>query len=316
LLFDNLNEGTNPDITLFMVVSNMLSSGARAFFISPYTTEEEPIARRFPNTLFIHNLALRWDVEDMLPNMILVTTSRQGPPPPGTTAGDVTVWIFGIGGLILAALVVFTIGLFYSRAQPVAGPRRSVATRLIEYFEQSGDAKKKTSKSPGIHAKGLRIEQSVADRSTDFAALGEPEPLLLKLSTYVQDDRHYDESFSIEQDKTFLGECGVGLVPRVNLDDPNKCAALEIWLFDKNDIKTASQFVVSENIFQDSVMLARLKGKGDVLLAEQDAVITLETKTLRMRARLLSMQYGYDPALPARSFFEHVVIEVAVWRTL
>lgn len=315
ILFDNLNSEVNPDLTLHMVVSNMLSSGARAFFLSPYLPEEEPIARRFPNTLFIHNLSLRWDVEDMLPNLIIVTTSREGPPPPGTTADDITVWIFGIGGLIAAALAVLTIGILNARWKPATPDGRSTVTRLIDHLKQGGEPKKKRRKptGSGIHAKGLQIEHDVAGRATNFTALGEPEPLVHELSTYVQGDQHYDESFTIEVNHKFQGECGIGRVPRVNLNDPNMSAALEVWLFDKNDIQTVSHFVVSEQFFQESIQIDKLKGKGEVILAEQDAVTTLETKTLRMQARILAVQYGYDPALPARSFFEHIVIEVAVW---
>lgn len=118
ILFDNLNDQVNPDLTLHMVVSNMLSSGARAFFLSSYLPEEEPIARKFPNTVFVHNVSLRWDVEEMLPHLVIVTTSREGPPPPGTTTGDITFWIFLIGGLLAMALVVLTIGILHARRSP------------------------------------------------------------------------------------------------------------------------------------------------------------------------------------------------------
>ena len=118
ILFDNLNEAANPNLTLHTVVSNMLSSGARAFFLSSYLPEEEPIARKFPNTVFVHNVSLRWDVEAMLPHLVIVTTSREGPPPPGTTLGDISFCLFAIGGLLAMALVVLTIGILYARRSP------------------------------------------------------------------------------------------------------------------------------------------------------------------------------------------------------
>lgn len=315
ILFDNLNESVYPDLDVFDVVTNMQQMGARAFFISAYTPEETAIARRYPNTVFIHNIALRWDVEDMLPNLIIVTTSRDGPPPPGTTPDDITVWIFGIGGLLAAALLVFAIGYLNAQLKPATPDGRNMVTRLIARISEEGEPKKKRRKpsGDGIHAKELLIERAAAERATNFAALGEPEPILHELSTYVQGDRHFDESFAIEPNKVFHGECGVGMVSRANLNDPNRSAALEIWLFDKNDIKTVTRFVVSEYVLQDSVLYNKLKGRGDVIAAEQDAITVLETKTLRLQARILEMQYGYDPALPARSFFDHIVIELAVW---
>jgi hypothetical protein len=118
ILFDNLNEDVNSGLTLHMVVSNMLSSGARAFFLSSYLPQEEPIARKFPNTVFIENVSLQRDVKAMLPTLVIVTTSREGPPPPGTTAGDITFWLFLLGGLVAMATVVLTIGIIQARRAP------------------------------------------------------------------------------------------------------------------------------------------------------------------------------------------------------
>jgi hypothetical protein len=118
ILFDNLNEETNPGLTLHDVVSEMLSSGTRAFFLSSYLPQEEPIARKFPNTVFVENVSLEWDVKAMLPSLVIVTTSRQGPPEPGTTTGDITWWMFLVGGLVAMAVVVLTIGFYQARKAP------------------------------------------------------------------------------------------------------------------------------------------------------------------------------------------------------
>ena len=115
ILFDNLNAQDNPDLTLHDVVSHMLSSGARAFFLSSYLPQEEPIARKYPNTVFVENVSLEWDVKAMLPTLVIVTASRQGPQPPGTTTHDVSFWVFLIGGLLAMAAVVLTIGIYQAR---------------------------------------------------------------------------------------------------------------------------------------------------------------------------------------------------------
>jgi hypothetical protein len=115
ILFDNLNEEANPGLTLHDVVSQMLSSGARAFFLSSYLPQEEPIARKFPNTVFIENVSLQWDVKAMLPTLVIITASREGPPVPGTTTGDITWWMFLVGGLVAMALIVLTIGFYQAR---------------------------------------------------------------------------------------------------------------------------------------------------------------------------------------------------------
>jgi hypothetical protein len=118
ILFDNLNEDANPGLMLHDVVSQMLSSGARAFFLSSYLPQDEPIARKFPNTVFVENVSYEWNVKAMLPTLVIVTTSQQGPPEPGTTTGDITWWMFLVGGLVAMALVVTIIGFYQARKAP------------------------------------------------------------------------------------------------------------------------------------------------------------------------------------------------------
>jgi hypothetical protein len=118
ILFDNLNEQDNPNLTLHDVVSTMLFSGARAFFLSSYLPEETPIAREFPNTVFVQNVSLESDVKAMLPTLVIVTVSREGPEPPGTTTHDVSFWVFLIGGLLAMATVVLAMGIYQARRSP------------------------------------------------------------------------------------------------------------------------------------------------------------------------------------------------------
>ena len=57
---------------------------------------------------------------------------------------------------------------------------------------------------------------------------------------------------------------------------------------------------------------SRLEPKGDVLLISPGATVTLETNLLRLRARVVEINYGDGP-LPPNSYFENVTIEFAVW---
>jgi hypothetical protein len=36
---------------------------------------------------------------------------------------------------------------------------------------------------------------------------------------------------------------------------------------------------------------------------------------LRLRARVLDVQYGFADTLPMGSFFDHLAVEIAVWQT-
>ena len=66
------------------------------------------------------------------------------------------------------------------------------------------------------------------------------------MTTYVMGDDLYDGSISIDtQGGDFLGEYGVGVSEIIGVGDPKKVTALEIWLFDKNDIKTATKVLMS-----------------------------------------------------------------------
>ena len=63
------------------------------------------------------------------------------------------------------------------------------------------------------------------------------------MTTYVLGDDLYDELFSIDtQGGDFLGEYGVGVSEIIGVGDPKKVTALEIWLFDKNDIKQRPKY--------------------------------------------------------------------------
>jgi hypothetical protein len=72
------------------------------------------------------------------------------------------------------------------------------------------------------------------------------------MTTYVLGDDLYDESFSIDTGAgEFMGEYGVGVSEAIGVGEPKKVTALEIWLFDKNDIKTATKVLMSQYAFND-----------------------------------------------------------------
>jgi len=138
-------------------------------------------------------------------------------------------------------------------------------------------------------------------------------PALQFHTTYVLGDDHYDPSFSIEKSTgEFMGECGVGISESIGIGDPKKVTALEIWMFDKNDIRTVTKVLASEFAYHDPALQAKLAPKGDLVLAEPDAEVVLETATLLLRARVTELEYGQGQ-LPPNSFFQRVSLELGVW---
>ena len=164
-----------------------------------------------------------------------------------------------------------------------------------------------TRRGVGI-AEGLRPSEEV------FWGVEGP-PLAQFATTYVLGDDHYDPSFSIELETgEFMGECGVGISETIGVGAPNKVTAFEVWLFDKNDIRTVTKVLMSDYAFHDEALRAKLAPKGEPMLAEVGEVLTLETKTLRVQARVVEAGYGMGN-LPPDSFFERLTIDLAAWAT-
>ncbi len=157
------------------------------------------------------------------------------------------------------------------------------------------------------------VEISRNAEKTNFEQLGLAPPITQTMTTYVLGDDLYDESFSIDtQAGEFMGEYGVGVSEAIGVGDPKKVTALEIWLFDKNDIKTATKVLMSQHAFNDPGIRARLEPKGELVVVAPQSQVLLETATLQLLATVVDLEYGRGP-LPADSYFERITLELAIW---
>jgi len=140
------------------------------------------------------------------------------------------------------------------------------------------------------------------------------EPALAQfMTTYRLGDDLYDDSFSIDSPSgEFLGECGVGITETIGVGDPKKVNALEVWLFDKNDIQTVTKVLMSAHSFNDAATRQRLAAKGETLLVEPGQHFMMETATLQLEARVVDMVYARD-AMPENSHFSRLTLEISVW---
>jgi hypothetical protein len=143
---------------------------------------------------------------------------------------------------------------------------------------------------------------------------GETEaPLREFTMTYALGDDRFDMSNAIETGGgMFLGECGMGISETIGVGDPSKVTAFEVWLFDKNDIRTVTSVLMSDHAFKDPTLKTKLAAKGDAVLAQPNALITLETAALRVRAIVTELEYG-GGQLPDRSFFQRLQVVMAAW---
>ena len=136
------------------------------------------------------------------------------------------------------------------------------------------------------------------------------EPLGRFIASYTLGQDSYDQSHSIESPTSeFLGECGMGISEIVSAGPPASVAAFEVWLFDKNDIRTVTKVLMSKYAYDDDALRAKLAPKGEAILVEPGKTIVLETATLRVDAEISEM--GYDEAAtPSQSYFTKLTLSL------
>jgi hypothetical protein len=172
--------------------------------------------------------------------------------------------------------------------------------------QPSQNVEKSATKSKG--------EKIIGEQMIPHAPLAQSEPPLAQfMTTYRQGDDLYDDSFSVDSiNGEFLGECGVGIAETIGVGDPKKVTALEIWLFDKNDIQTVTKVLMSEHASNDPAIRQRLLSKGEPILVEPGMKFIMETASLQLEARVVDMVYARGP-LPENSYFSRLTLEISVW---
>lgn len=140
-----------------------------------------------------------------------------------------------------------------------------------------------------------------------------PDALGVFEAEYHYGDDDFDCSFNIEAERGFMGECGVGVSEVLSSDTARRVAVLEVWLFDKSDIRTESKLLVSEYVARDPALSAQLSAKGELVVARPGEVITLETLWLTVTATVRACRYLPDVQQP-NSAFEHINIELVAER--
>jgi hypothetical protein len=215
-------------------------------------------------------------------------------PGPGLI-GFITASLLPLCGVMLFFIVVGGGGAFFlsSRSGASAGPKPAARPSPASYSTAAASTE-------------------VSYPETTYPA-GE-EPISTFKTTYMMGNDLYDESFSIDdQQGDFLGECGVGIGETMGVGDPKKVAAFEVWLFDKNDIRTVTKVVMSDHAFRDETLKSKLAAKGEPVLARSGEVVRMETATLKVEARIVDLQYGSGP-LPSSSFFQQLTLEISAWK--
>ena len=203
-----------------------------------------------------------------------------------------TVSILPLAILILLTLVVGGILIFL----------------IVKRSKGDHDGKEKASKA--VFPKNMPDSQSKQEEKKTST---KESPLAQFMTTYRQGDDLYDDSFSIDSTSgEFLGECGIGIAETIGVGDPKKVTALEVWLFDKNDIQTVTKVLMSEHANSDPALRQRLLSKGEPILIEPGMRFLMETASLQLEAHVIDMVYARGP-LPENSYFSRLTLEISVW---
>ncbi len=127
----------------------------------------------------------------------------------------------------------------------------------------------------------------------------------------------YDESWTLESpDGEFLGECGVTISKHGAIDDslPRKVRVLEVWLFDKSDIRTITKCLLSENAYLigdiNSKILADIN-YSPILAREADTIV-LDTVSLMIKVEIMRLEYVKD-GKSQKDIFKTVGLEIEMW---
>ncbi len=157
------------------------------------------------------------------------------------------------------------------------------------------------------------MQHSRTIEKTDYRTHGLEPPITQSMTTYVFGYDLYDESFSIDtQAGKYLGEYGIGICEKIGVGEPKKVTALEIWLFEENDIKTATKVLMTEHAYNDPTIRARLEPKGDLIQLQRGGEVLLETANLQLLATVIDLEYGMG-SMPQNSYFQRVTLEFAIW---
>jgi hypothetical protein len=186
-----------------------------------------------------------------------------------------------------------------------------VGAAIVAYFVLQS-RKRTTGITPTAQTPVTEVETPA--EWTNMPASGEQAPMVQFMASYKAGDDLFDDSFSIDSPSgEFLGECGVGISETIGVGVPKKVTAFEVWLFDKNDIQTVTKVLMSAHAFNDPTIRQKLEAKGEPFQAISGGQTILETATLKLVARVVDMAYGQG-ALPENSYFDSLVLELAIWQ--
>jgi len=229
------------------------------------------------------------------PSATGVATRPLGTPSAGTPSD--------LGALVPILLIVFAffligaiILLLVSRILPSLRARQS---------KRAAGAAPPSAAPSGIEGERALPSVPSPPATTSPGGLGRFVP------SYTLGNDNYDTSYSLETARgEFLGECGMGISETIGEGKPDKVVAFDLWLFDKADVRTVTQILMSEYAYKDQALRTKLSTKGEAIPAEKGKTLRFETASLRVDAQIVELVYATNPSYPPNSHFQRLIVEI------
>jgi len=219
------------------------------------------------------------------------------PPPPGTPAprpssNGLSSLLVPIALIFVVFVVLIAAGLiFFLRIVPAIQSRRALGASMAAEGAAEPPWAERVATAPAPPAAG--------------GGLGHFVP------QYTLGNDNYDTSYSLETPRgEFLGECGMGISETIGEGKPDKVTAFDLWLFDKADVRTVTQILMSEYAFNDQTLRTKLATKGEAVLAQKGAMVKLETQSLAITAQVVELVYATNANYPPNSHFQKLIVEI------
>jgi len=245
-------------------------------------------------------------------------TAQRPTPTPAPSGGG---GLFGDAGRLLlivaGVLLLLALGLFVYMRMRGGAPQVTVAKQSPSpAVSQAARApREEMPTAPAAQNIGLYEPPASAPPMPTQTTTRVATPLTKSLgtfaATYKFGEDNYDTSFTLETTRgEFLGETGMGSSETIGEGKPDKVTAFDAWLFDKTDVRTVTQILMSEAAYNDQSTRQRLATKGELVLAEKGKHVRLETATLAVDAEIVDLVYASTPGLPPNSHFQKLIVEM------
>jgi hypothetical protein len=257
----------------------------------------------------------RPDTRNLLPALQQIQPMAQGVE--GTEApssGNIVTEII----LFIVAILVFLLlaNVFAALWGLLIGGLVSDAVRAVR---PKTEAQKQMAAERAAIRRQRELEVEMKKSMTAEAAASELGPAVMQRVSIYTKGRGYDDSFAIEDENDmFLGETGATVAKTIG--DTQELAAVEVWLFDKEDfVRTVTKIFASPHAYNDPAIRSELDPKvenpaTDIIMIQPGAMLSLQSKTLLVQAKIADLVPGSEPGLPPDSHYRELRIQMQAWQ--